>query len=57
MTLSRQLQAAGVQLALLTSPLSGIYNPNGMGAMFFAVLAAAAQIEHNDIREKTWKAR
>lgn len=53
MTLSGQLQAAGVQLELLTGPLSGIYDPNGMGAMFFAVLAAAAQIERNYIREKT----
>ncbi|MFG2120997.1 recombinase family protein [Streptomyces sp. NPDC048710] len=52
MTLSGQLQAAGVQLELLTGPLSGIYDPNGMGAMFFAVLAAA-QIERNYIREKT----
>ncbi|WP_324197181.1 recombinase family protein [Streptomyces sp. NRRL B-1677] len=53
MTLSGQLQAAGVQLELLTGPLTGIYDPNGMGAMFFAVLAAAAQIERNYIREKT----
>ncbi|MEU1036258.1 recombinase family protein [Streptomyces mirabilis] len=53
MTLSGQLQSAGVQLELLTGPLSGIYDPGGMGAMFFAVLAAAAQIERNYIREKT----
>ncbi|WP_307811920.1 recombinase family protein [Streptomyces sp. HB-N217] len=53
MTLSGQLQAAGVQLELLTGPLNGIYDPNGMGAMFFAVLAAAAQIERKYIREKT----
>ncbi|MFE5375710.1 recombinase family protein [Streptomyces mirabilis] len=53
MTLSHQLQAAGVQLELLTGPLTGVYDPNGMGAMFFAVLAAAAQIERNYIREKT----
>ncbi|MFE2182355.1 MULTISPECIES: recombinase family protein [Streptomyces] len=52
MTLSAQLQGAGVQLELLTGPLTGIYDPNGMGAMFFAVLAAA-QIERNYIREKT----
>ncbi|WP_262705802.1 MULTISPECIES: recombinase family protein [Streptomyces] len=52
MTLSGQLQAAGVQLELLTGPLSGIYDPGGMGAMFFAILAAA-QIERNYIREKT----
>lgn len=53
MTLSGQLQAASVQLELLTGPLSGIYDPNGMGAMFFAVLTAAAQIERNYIRDKT----
>jgi DNA invertase Pin-like site-specific DNA recombinase len=53
MTLSGQLQGADVQLELLTGPLTGIYDPNGMGAMFFAVLAAAAQIERNYIREKT----
>ena len=53
MTLSGQLQTAGVQLELLTGPLTGIYDPNGMGAMFFAILAAAAQIERNYIREKT----
>jgi len=53
MTLSGQLQGAGMQLELLTGPLTGIYDPNGMGAMFFAVVAAAAQIERNYIREKT----
>ena len=53
MTLSAQLQTAGVQLKLLTGPLTGIYDPNGMGAMFFAVLAAAAQIDRNYTREKT----
>ncbi|WP_433411241.1 recombinase family protein [Microtetraspora malaysiensis] len=53
MTPSGKLQGAGVQLELLTGPLTGIHDPNGMGAMFFAVLAAAAQIERNYIREKT----
>ncbi|MFE5518380.1 recombinase family protein [Streptomyces virginiae] len=53
MTLSGQLQHAGVQLELLTGPLTGIYDPNGMGAMFFAVLAVAAQLDRNYIREKT----
>ncbi|MFH9778920.1 recombinase family protein [Streptomyces sp. NPDC017259] len=53
MTLSTQLQTAGVQLELLTGPLTGIYDPNGMGAMFFAVLAVAAQLDRNYIREKT----
>jgi DNA invertase Pin-like site-specific DNA recombinase len=53
MMLSSELQAAGIQLELLTGPLTGIYDPNGMGAMFFAVLAVAGQIERNYIREKT----
>lgn len=53
MTLSAELQAGGIQLELLTGPLSGIYDPNGMGAMFFAILAVAGQIERNYIREKT----
>ena len=53
MTLSADLQAGGIQLELLTGPLTGIYDPNGMGAMFFAVLAVAGQIERNYIREKT----
>jgi DNA invertase Pin-like site-specific DNA recombinase len=53
MSLSAKLQAGGIQLELLTGPLTGIYDPNGMGAMFFAVLAVAGQIERNYIREKT----
>ena len=53
MALSADLQAGGIQLELLTGPLTGIYDPNGMGAMFFAVLAVAGQIERNYIREKT----
>ncbi|WP_235619131.1 recombinase family protein [Embleya scabrispora] len=53
MTLSGELQAGGIQLELLTGPLTGIYDPHGMGAMFFAVLAVAGQIERNYIREKT----
>ncbi|MFI5808430.1 recombinase family protein [Streptomyces sp. NPDC051561] len=53
MTLSAELQAGGIQLELFTGPLTGIYDPNGMGAMFFAVLAVAGQIERNYIREKT----
>jgi DNA invertase Pin-like site-specific DNA recombinase len=53
MTLSAELQAGDIQLELLTGPLTGIYDPNGMGAMFFAVLAVAGQIARNCIREKT----
>ncbi|MFJ6351001.1 hypothetical protein ACIQKB_16195 [Streptomyces sp. NPDC092046] len=46
-------QELASQLELLTGPLTGIYDPDGMGAMFFAVLAVAGQIERNYIREKT----
>ncbi len=53
MTLSGDLQAGGIQLELLTGPLTGVYDPHGMGAMFFAVLAVAGQIERNYTREKT----
>ncbi len=53
MTLSAELQADGIQLELPTGPPTGIHDPNGMGAMFFAVLAVAGQIERNHIREKT----
>ena len=53
MTLPAELQAGGIQLELLTGPLTGIYDPpNGMGAMFFAVLAVAGQTGRNYIREK-----
>jgi DNA invertase Pin-like site-specific DNA recombinase len=53
MTLSADLQAGGIQLELLTGPLTSIHDPNGMGAMFFAVLAVAGQFERDYIREKT----
>lgn len=53
MTLSNQLQASGIRLELLTGPLTGIYDPNGMGSMLFAVLAVAAQLDRDYIRDKT----
>ncbi|WP_306367958.1 recombinase family protein [Nocardiopsis sp. CC223A] len=53
MALSARLQTDGVQLELLTGPLTGVYDPNGMGSMLFAVLAVAAQLDRNYIREKT----
>jgi DNA invertase Pin-like site-specific DNA recombinase len=53
MTLAGGLQAAGIRLELLSGPLTGIYDPNGMGAMLFAVLAVAAQLDREYIREKT----
>lgn len=53
MVLSAGLQAGDIQLELLTGPLTGIYDPNGMGSMLFAVLAVAAQLDRDYIREKT----
>jgi DNA invertase Pin-like site-specific DNA recombinase len=53
MTLSAQLQTDGIQLELLTGPLTGVYDPTGMGSMLFAVLAVTAQLDRDYIREKT----
>jgi DNA invertase Pin-like site-specific DNA recombinase len=53
MALSAALQAADIPLELLTGPLAGIYDPNGSGSMFFAILAAAAQLDRDHVREKT----
>ncbi|WP_434600112.1 recombinase family protein [Streptomyces sp. A5-4] len=53
MVLSATLQARDIQLELLTGPLTGVYDPNGMGSMLFAVCAVAAQLDRNYIREKT----
>ncbi|MET9660169.1 hypothetical protein [Streptomyces sp. NPDC006510] len=53
MTPAAELQADGTQFELLTGPLTGIYDSNGMGAIVFAELAVAGRIERNHIREKT----
>jgi len=53
MTLSATLQTAGIQLELLTGPLTGIYDPTGMGSMLFAILAVAAQLDRDYTRDKT----
>lgn len=53
MTLASDLQAAGIQLELLTGPLTGIYDPRGAGSMLFAVLANSAQLDRDYTREKT----
>jgi hypothetical protein len=34
----------------MSEPLTGIYDPNGVGSMLFAVLAVAAQLDRNYIR-------
>ncbi|WP_344570592.1 recombinase family protein [Streptomyces axinellae] len=57
MTLSAELQAGGIQLELLTGPLTGIYDPNGMGAMFFAVLAVAGRSSATTSGRRPSKAR
>ena len=53
MTLAATLQGAGIRLELLTGPLTGIYDPSGVGSMLFAVLAVGAQLDRDYIREKT----
>lgn len=53
MALAAELETNGIQLELFTGPLAGIYDPNGMGAMLFTVLAVAAQLDRTYIREKT----
>ncbi len=53
MALTAALEGDGIQLELLTGPLTGVYDPAGMGAILFAVLAVAAQLDRNYIREKT----
>ncbi|MET7991906.1 recombinase family protein [Amycolatopsis sp. NPDC005232] len=52
-TLSAALQSADIRLELLTGPLAGVHDPNGPGSMLFAVLAAAAQLDRDHVREKT----
>ncbi|MFD9864965.1 recombinase family protein [Streptomyces alboflavus] len=53
MTLASVLQAEDIQLELLSGPLQGLYDPNGAGAIVFAVLAVGAEVEREGIREKT----
>lgn len=53
MSLSATLQVDGIQLELLSGPLTGVYDPNGAGAIVFAVLAVSAEVEREGIREKT----
>ncbi|MCG7204829.1 hypothetical protein [Streptomyces arenae] len=55
MTPSGRPQDAGVQLELRTGPLAGICDPDGKGAVSFAVPAVAAQLDRNCIRDKTLK--
>jgi Resolvase, N terminal domain len=50
MTLAGALHGAGIQLELLTGPMTGIDDPAGMGSMLFAVRAVAAQLDRDCIR-------
>jgi DNA invertase Pin-like site-specific DNA recombinase len=50
MALSATLRADGITLELLTGPLAGRHLPD---SMFHAVLAAAADLDHDHIRAKT----
>jgi DNA invertase Pin-like site-specific DNA recombinase len=47
------LQDLGAKLEILSGPLAGIYDPRGMGQIFFAVLAGFAQIEREIMIERT----
>ncbi|MEA5363010.1 recombinase family protein [Amycolatopsis sp., V23-08] len=52
-TVSAEVEAAGLELEVLTGPLAGIHDPNGPGQTLFAVLAAAAHLDRDHVREKT----
>jgi DNA invertase Pin-like site-specific DNA recombinase len=53
MALACALHGAGIQLELLTGPMTGIHDPSGMGSMLFAVCAVAAQLDRDYIRDRT----
>ncbi|MCQ4083921.1 recombinase family protein [Streptomyces sp. RB6PN25] len=55
MQLSSDLERADISLELLTGPLTGIYDPTGMGAMFFAVLDAPSSTATTPGRRR-WRA-
>jgi hypothetical protein len=56
MTLTAALQAYGIRLELLTSPLTGIYDPDRPRSMLFAVSAVAAQLDVTTSGRKPSKA-
>jgi len=53
MTLAGALHGAGIQLELLTGPMTGIDDPAGMGSMLCAVCAVATQLDRDYIRDRT----
>lgn len=47
------LQDLGAKLEILSGPLAGIYDPRGMGKIFFAMLAGFAELEREMMVERT----
>ena len=47
------LQDLGAKLEILSGPLTGVYDPRGMGKMFFALLAGFAELEREMMIERT----
>ncbi|MGW4032162.1 helix-turn-helix domain-containing protein [Streptomyces sp. NPDC004838] len=52
LTLAREFKAAAPNQPVILS-VQGVYDPNGAGAIVFAALAVAAEVEREGIREKT----
>lgn len=47
------LQDLGATLEILSGPLAGVYDPRGMGKIFFAMLAGLAELEREMMIERT----
>ena len=47
------LQDLGAKLEILSGPLAGVYDPRGMGKIFFAMLAGFAEVEREMMIERT----
>jgi DNA invertase Pin-like site-specific DNA recombinase len=47
------LQDLGAKLEILSGPLAGVYDPRGMGKIFFAMLAGFAEMEREMMIERT----
>jgi len=46
-------QDLGAKLEILSGPLAGVYDPRGMGKIFFAMLAGFAELEREMMIERT----
>ena len=46
-------QDLGARLEILSGPLAGVYDPRGMGKIFFAMLAGFAEMEREMMIERT----